>query len=103
MIEKLNDDLASDVSLASLADLAGVTPEHLARTFRRAQGCTLGEYVRRLRVEHARRKLVEDDVPMVRLAVELGFYDQSHFIRIFKAHVGCTPGQYRRTAQRPLC
>lgn len=101
VLEKLNDDLASDAALSTLADIAGVSPEHLARTFRREKGCTVGEYVRQLRVERARHALAEDDRPLSRLALELGFYDQSHFTRTFKAYVGCPPGEYRRRVQGP--
>lgn len=96
VVDRLHDDVASDVDLSALAEIAGVSPEHLARTFRREKGCTVGEYVRRLRVDRARRALADGDVSLSRLALRLGFYDQSHFTRTFKAHVGCPPGEYRR-------
>lgn len=98
VLERLHDEVASDAGLSSLAEIAGVSPEHLARTFREQMGCTVGEYVRRLRVERARRALEESDVPLSRLALRLGFYDQPHFTRTFRAHVGCPPGEYRRRA-----
>lgn len=100
VVERIHDDIRTDVELGSLAELAGVTPEHLARTFRGAEGMTVGEYVRRLRVERARRELERGGTPLSRLALDLGFFDQSHFTRTFKAHVGCTPGAYRRTYGR---
>ncbi len=96
VIERIHDDVRTDVELSSLADLAGVTPEHLARTFRAAEGMTVGEYVRRLRVERARLELERGVTSLSRLALDLGFYDQAHFTRTFKAHTGCTPGAYRR-------
>lgn len=100
VLERLEDDPGSSVELAELARLTGVSPEHLARTFRNHQGCTIGEYVRRKRVERARRMLTEGDLPLSRIALDLGFYDQSHFTRTFKAHVGSTPGEYRRSRSR---
>ena len=96
VLEKLHADVASDVGLSPLAEIAGVSAEHLSRTFRDHMGCTVGEYVRRLRVERARRALEEGDESLSRLALRLGFYDQPHFTRTFKAHVGCPPGEYRR-------
>lgn len=96
VLERLHDDLASDPGLSSLAGIAGVSPEHLARSFREHMDCTVGEYVRRLRVRRARRALAEGDEPLSSLALRLGFYDQPHFTRTFKAHVGCPPGEYRR-------
>jgi len=96
VLEKLHDDVGADAGLSSLAEVAGVSPEHLARTFREETGCTVGEYVRRLRVDRARRALEETDRSLSRIAVRLGFYDQPHFTRTFRAHVGCPPGAYRR-------
>jgi len=100
VLEKLHHDPTSDVSLAALAALARVTPEHLSRAFCRTKGCTIGEYVRRLRVQRARRRLATGDVPLSQLAYDLGFCDQSHFTRVFKAHVGCTPAAFRAAACR---
>lgn len=96
VLKRIHDDVGSDTGLSSLAEVAGVSPEHLARTFREQMDCTVGEYVRRLRVKRARRALEEDEVSLSRIALELGFYDQSHFTRTFHAHVGCPPGEYRR-------
>jgi len=103
VLEKLHADVASDVGLASLAEAAGVSAEHLSRTFREHMDCTVGEYVRRLRVERARRALESGDESLSRLALRLGFYDQPHFTRTFKAHVGCPPGEYRRRSSGSDC
>lgn len=99
VLEKLHVDVRSDAGLSSLAEIAGVSPEHLARTFREQMGCTVGEYVRRLRVERARRALEQGERPLASIALRLGFHDQSHFNRTFKAHVGCPPGEYRRRSR----
>lgn len=100
VLDRLHDDCAGDLHLASLAELAGVSPEHLARTFRRETGLTVGQYVRRLRVERALHALDEGHDSLSRLALELGFSDQSHFTRVFRSHVGCTPGRYQRSRRR---
>jgi AraC family transcriptional regulator len=84
---------------AELADDVGVHPLHLARVFRRKYGCTLGEYVRRLRVECACRELARPGRSLVEVALEAGFCDQSQFCRVFKQHVGLTPSQFRREAR----
>jgi AraC family transcriptional regulator len=84
--------------LSAVADEVAVHPLHLARVFRRKFGCSVGEYVRRLRVEFACRQLARPDRSLVEIALEAGFCDQSQFCRIFKRHVGVTPSQYRREA-----
>jgi AraC family transcriptional regulator len=83
------------LTLSEIAQAVGVHPVYLAREFRRVYRCTVGEYVRRLRIEFACREIVRSDAPLVDIAAAAGFYDQSHFSRTFKRHVGLTPAQYR--------
>src|SRR5580765_3989971 len=71
------------VSLAELATLCGRHPVHVVRAFRHHLCCTPGTYLRRLRVEHARRLLAETHEPIASLALDLGFSSQSHFTRVF--------------------
>jgi len=70
---------------------------HLARVFRRFHGCTVGEYLRRLRIERAIEELRSTNKPLADIAGNSGFSDQSHFCRAFKLTVGMTPGQYRKS------
>lgn len=100
VLECLRDDLASRPTLARLAEVAGVHPIHLAREFRRAQGCTVGEFARRLRVARACRLIAETERPLANIALECGFCDQSHLNRVMKRYIGMTPGEYRSHAGR---
>lgn len=83
------------LGLSSLASRVGVHPVHLAREFRRHYGCTVGQYVRRLRVDSASRMLVESESSLVAIALEVGFANQAHFCRIFKLLTGISPARYR--------
>jgi AraC family transcriptional regulator len=94
-LEILHDSPEAAPSLGELAARVGVHPEHLSRTFTRFQGCSMGEYLRRLRVERAARALRETDHPIARIALDAGFADQAHFTRTFKGIMGETPGRYR--------
>jgi AraC family transcriptional regulator len=69
---------------------------HLARAFRRHYGCTPGDYVRKLRVESACRRLATSDAPLIEVALSAGFSDQSHFRRAFRRQVRMMPGEFRR-------
>ena len=71
-------------------------PTHLARTFRRFHGRSLGDYVTGLRIQRACRALGESDDTLAAIASETGFTDQSHFTRSFRDAVGTTPARYRR-------
>jgi AraC-like DNA-binding protein len=66
----------------------------LARTFRRALGCSVGTYLRRCRLDRAAQLLRETDCSIAEIAYSAGFYDQSHFTGAFGRWVGCPPGAF---------
>ena len=98
--EYLDDNYLDPPSLTELAHAADVHPTHLARTFRKFEKCTAGEYVRRVRLEEARRRIASTDMPLSEIAVETGFADQSHLSRVFKRETNFTPAEFRRVFGR---
>ena len=98
----LNDRYADPLSLNDIADAIGVEPERLARGFRRAYGESLGDYLRRIRVNAAARLLASTDEPIADVAGEVGFADQSHLTRWFGRYLETTPGKYRGATRRDL-
>lgn len=84
------------LSLAPIAREVGVHPATLARGFRRAYGCTIGEMQRQLRLDFAARQLALTDLPLASVAQQAGFFDQSHFTNAFRRRFGTTPMRYRR-------
>ncbi len=91
----LDEHFAERLTLREQAEGVGVHPIHLAREFRRFYHCTVGDYVRQLRIEFACTKLVQSDLPLSEIALASGFFDQSHFTRTFKQLTGKTPQAYR--------
>ncbi|MBL8174711.1 MAG: helix-turn-helix transcriptional regulator [Bryobacterales bacterium] len=92
--EQLRESILGRTSLFEIATRLGVSPSHLATAFRRFHRCTAGDYVRRLRVEHACRKIA-GGAELAGVALDAGFCDQSHFTRAFRQVMGVTPGEYR--------
>jgi AraC family transcriptional regulator len=85
------------VTITDVAAAVGIHPVHLAREFRRFHHCTIGEYIRRLRIERACEQLRDSQISLAVIAGEAGFSDQSHFSRTFKRLLGMTPARYRAT------
>ena len=83
------------LSLSSIAAAVQVHPAHLARTFHESFGYTIGAYIRSLRIEAAIQEL-HCRKPVVEIALDTGFYDQSHFHHVFKKYTGLTPTEYTR-------
>jgi len=88
------------VSLRGLALSCGMHPSYLATAFRRAFGCSIGEFQRARRIEAAIDGLRRSDLPLAQLALSCGFTDQSHFSRVFKRAIGVTPAAFRRENAR---
>lgn len=97
--ELLHAGFHLNLSLAAIGREVGAHPVHVAQVFRRFHGCTIGEYVRKMRVDFACRELARTDTPLARIAADSGFADQSHFARTFKALTGMSPSRYRMAAR----
>lgn len=95
--ELIRDRFQERISIEELAHSAGVHAVHVARVFRKFHHCTVGEYVRRLRIEYASCQLSASDTPLADIAAAAGFADQSHFSRVFKRHTGTLPSRFRAT------
>ena len=98
--EFLRDNFSQPFRFEDLAKAAGVHPAHLSRVFRRTHGCTVGEYMRRLRLDFALHAIGNREASLAEVASAAGFSDQSHFTRTFRAYFGTTPSQYRRLHRR---
>lgn len=96
VVEMARREHAQGLGLSEAARRVGVHPRHLARTFRSAIGCSLGEFVRRERVETACRLLRESPDSVSRIAFQAGFADQSHLTRTMRRQLGLTPTEFRR-------
>ena len=93
--EYVHAHFAENLTLAQVARAAGVHPVYLGHIFRQEFGETLGEYLNRIRVRAAADKLANSAAPLSDIALDLGFYDQSHFTRIFRRVTGAAPGAFR--------
>jgi AraC-like DNA-binding protein len=89
------------LSPAEIAREVGIHPAHLMREFRRVYRCTMGEFVRSVRVERACAVMRMGGVTLSEVAHGVGFADQSHFNRSFKRCMGVTPSEYLAAVGRP--
>jgi transcriptional regulator GlxA family with amidase domain len=84
-----------DLSVARLARRMSMSPRHFARVFAGRLGTSPGAYVRRVRVEQARRRIEEGATRFKQVARECGFADEQALRRGFQSVVGITPAEYR--------
>lgn len=96
--EYLEANFLRQVSLAEIAAAAGVHRVHLSREFRRYFSTTVGEFLRRKRIQHACQLVSTTEASLAEIAMTCGFSDQSHFSATFRRQIGLTPARYRQTA-----
>lgn len=106
-IERINTLVASIVddrsitTVERLCEGAGTTVRALQRLFREYVGVGPKWIINRYRLHEAIAQLQEGRaVSWAELALELGYFDQAHFIRDFRRLVGCTPGVYAKRVER---
>ena len=95
----LETNFLRPLSLAEIAGAAGVHRVHLSREFRRYFSTTVGEFLRRKRIEHACHLVSATNTPLSEIAMTCGFSDQSHFSATFRRQVGLTPARFRQMSQ----
>ncbi len=86
----------TQLSLDELAEVAGLSKYHFLRQFSQVVGMTPGAYLRTLRLCHAVRKLRTTDMPILEVALSVGFADHPSFSRAFARHMGMTPSEYQK-------
>jgi AraC family transcriptional regulator len=91
----LADHLDDGLDLATLADVACLSPYHFHRIYHSMQGETVTETVRRLRLHRAAVELITGELPVQRIARRAGYGSQEAFTRAFKTAYGVPPARYR--------
>lgn len=84
-------DPAAPWTVAALADVAHVTPRHLARLFHANAGVAPLDYLQQIRVDHASRLLADDALSVEHAAERAGFSSAQHLRRAWRKHRGGTP------------
>jgi AraC-like DNA-binding protein len=84
------------VTVNALADHVQISPRTLQRVFRRYVGVSPKWVIRRFRIHEAAERADRGDTDWAQMAQDLGYVDQSHFIRDFKDQVGKSPSEYAK-------
>ena len=95
VLDYIGDNLAEDVSLSDLAELAGMSAHHFAQLFKRSMSCTPHRYVLQERIERAKIALRDPRCTVLDAAAISGFPNPSHFARMFRRFVGVSPSQFQ--------
>jgi AraC family transcriptional regulator len=92
----IEEHVADDIPLATLAELARLSPYHFCRSFKHSFGMPPHRYHANRRIEQAKRLLVNRELSVTAIALDVGFSETSTFTAAFHRLTGQTPSGYRR-------
>ncbi|MHA6483326.1 helix-turn-helix domain-containing protein [Paenibacillus sp. strain BS8-2] len=91
----------SQFSIQGMASHFSQSASYLTRYFKEQTGRTVSDYLNGIRIDEAKRLLLETDLTIAEIVQRIGYSDPSSFIRKFKAELHLTPGEYRKRMQKP--
>lgn len=91
----------ASISLHSVAEAVGFSPNHFSAVFSQETGQTFVEYLTHCRIDAACRALTDTGRKLADIAYDIGYSEPHYFSYIFKKHTGRTPTEYRASGPRP--
>jgi AraC family transcriptional regulator len=98
VLQYIEDNLETDLSLQHLADLVHIDVYRFLRSFKRSTGLPPHQYILRARVERAKSLLANPALALTEVALRSGFASQAHFATAFRRMTNVTPRTYRNAA-----
>ncbi|MFS0594506.1 bifunctional transcriptional activator/DNA repair enzyme AdaA [Cytobacillus horneckiae] len=97
--EYIDKNFIEKLTLETLADIAHGSPYHLHRTFKKIKGITPVAYIQQVRVNAAKKDLIQTNKAIADISICVGMPNTPYFITLFKKKTGHTPAQYRQLRQ----
>ena len=94
--EYFSAHLDEDIPLQTLSDLVKLSRSYFSRAFKMTTGLAPHQWLLQARVARSKQLLLQNDLPLVKIAIAVGFADQAHFTRTFRREVGESPGAWQR-------
>lgn len=98
-IQYMKEHLDEPMTTEQLADLAGYSPYHFSRVFKRVTGISLRQYLSALRVESGKIELLQGPSLLVKIGMRIGLASPGTFNTRFKQFVGLSPKKFRTTTE----
>lgn len=92
----IEDNIASKLTLTQISNALGFSPYHIIRICNQDFGLSANAYIVNKRV-HRAKKMLGEGMDISQVAIEVGFYDQSHLTNIFKKVFAITPKAYQNS------
>ncbi|GGG16654.1 response regulator [Paenibacillus abyssi] len=92
----IDHNFTEPITQEKIAGVFFVSKEYLSKVFKQQFGQNMTDYIQGLRMEQARKWLLNDDIPIKNIAEMCGYEEVAYFYRVFKKHFGIAPGELRK-------
>ncbi|MGI6685745.1 MAG: response regulator [Bacillota bacterium] len=99
-VHYMEENFQMELSLEDVAQQVYLSPCYFSRLFKQVKGWSFSEYLTQVRMEEARRLLINSDLQISEIAARVGYRDARYFSQVFKRNEGCTPISYRRDGMK---
>lgn len=94
-LEYIEDHVEENINLDSIANRCNLSSCYFSKLFKKEVGVNFKTYINNKKIDKAKEMLKNTDIPILNIALDLGFDDCGYFIRVFKKSEGVTPKKYR--------
>jgi len=98
--EYINKNFTSKINASDVAKVGKLSPSRALHLFKEETGLSLSKYKKKLRIDYGKYLLLNTDINIADLAIEAGFFDQSHFTKTFKKVEKMTPSNFRHKYEK---
>jgi YesN/AraC family two-component response regulator len=85
------------LTIDTVARYLFISPSHLSRLFREELGCTINDYITRVRIEQAVEFIKKPEMSVAQVSKAIGISNQSYFAKVFRQYIGVTPLVYKNS------
>lgn len=96
----LQEHYATDISINMLTESFHQSPQHISKKFKEKYGMTIVTFLRKIRMEHAKKYLQTGSMSVIEIAKAIGYDDENYFSKVFKKEQGISPKKYRDKMQK---
>lgn len=97
-LEFIHNNYCEQIFVSQISEHCHCSESYINHMFKNKMGVTLNNYMNQLRIDRAKKYLVESDAPIKEIAMNVGFNDPNYFSKVFSDLSGCSPTQFRNKA-----
>lgn len=102
VLDYMENNYANSINMKQAAEMCFMSYNYFSKVFKKFIGKTFNEYLIDIRLRHAKKHLVSNNMTITEIAQNTGFGTTSYFIEAFKKHTGITPMRFRKEAKQTL-